>query len=326
MGCVVGRPGRSSRSAPCSAAAGCAAAGTLLVGRLGRRSWPTWRASRSCRAPTTTSPASPCCSRSRGSCASSRPTACASLLALDGLARRPSRRACRPSRGGTSAALDRERDARSSCLDTVGSPELDAHRGRGHSEHARLRRGDEGPRRGARRARRASTCAAGCASRFAHRRAHRAARRATAPPCSARCNESLVPANYHWPTDTPDNVDFETVARRRRRGASRVVDAAQPTALSRRRAEASASSGVGPRPRTAPPPAARSRRPSSRPGVDAELARPARRRAAAARARPRARQASAAAEHLARELDVARDRLLGLAARAWRGGRRPTAA
>jgi hypothetical protein len=25
-------------------------------------------------------------------------------------------------------------------------------------------------------------------------------------------NEYMVPSNYHWPTDTPDNVDYRTVA------------------------------------------------------------------------------------------------------------------
>ena len=31
--------------------------------------------------------------------------------------------------------------------------------------------------------------------------------------CLAGCTELKVPANYHWPTDTADNVDYGSVAR-----------------------------------------------------------------------------------------------------------------
>jgi Iap family predicted aminopeptidase len=34
-------------------------------------------------------------------------------------------------------------------------------------------------------------------------------------------NEHMVPSNYHWPTDTPDRVDYDSVA-----GAVELVAAA----------------------------------------------------------------------------------------------------
>ena len=107
--------------------------------------------------------------------------------------------------------------------------------------------------------------------------------------------DTKLPSNYHWPTDTADNVDYDTVARR----ASRLCEA-----VVRRLGRAPSSAARPQRDRVLarrdlarelrPPRARASSRPTSGPGVDPQLARQlvaAHERRAAG---PSARQRSAA--------------------------------
>ena len=149
-----------------------------------------------------------------------------------------------------------------------------------------------------------------------------------------------VPANYHWPTDTAENVDHDSVERRRH---ALHRDRAARSPRRERVAPSATSAYAAPR-----PPAALARvgdrvlarrdlagvggllqlgeqRAEPRPARDPErvgqlvAAHERRRRPVLA---PRERRA----DQLARQLEVLRDRLVGSCARASRGGRRPTAA
>ena len=95
------------------------------------------------------------------------------------------------------------------CVDTVGSPTLNVLRGEGLPAHARVHaRGARAARRPRRRAQDRDRAPA-AAKR--HRRARAALRRLpTATLCSV--TELKQPANYHWPTDTAENVDYGTLA------------------------------------------------------------------------------------------------------------------
>ena len=142
----------------------CAAPARVLALASRRAFADIGAARRWCPAPTTTSPASPSllelARRLRERAGRRR----ARAAGLDRLARSRSWRGCAPSRGATSPRCPRER-THVRLLDTVGSPELVAARGRGDAADARLparRSGSSSPLRGA--GRRRARCAAACAS------------------------------------------------------------------------------------------------------------------------------------------------------------------
>ena len=305
---------RSSRSAPCSAAARTRGGhGDLAVsaGDHGPHVAPAGGAGRQ-RQP----------HRRRGVLARGRAACCGGdgarglriVLLSRRAARRPTRRACSRFARRHFGELDRERTT-FLCLDTVGSPELVLHRARGLADDADYDAATKDRSR-ARRARRASG-APRAALLLRDRRAHPAAARATASAVLGSVNQPLVAHELPLRRPiTPDNVVFRDVADAVGVGRSAVVERLS------RRADAAA-----PAPRRGPPvgrrtsPAYRasasaaSSRPSSGPGsMPSALASVV---AAQQRRRPRRRRppgAAPAPQDLARELDVPGDRLLGLAA------------
>ena len=212
------------------------------------------------------------------------------------------------------------------CVDTVGSPTLMQLEGEGMLVMRDYPAELQGPRRRRSRTRPASSCVRGLPLPQRDRRPDRAERRLPAVMLGS-VNEFKVPSNYHWPTDTAENVDYET--RRRAASASATGRSGGSRRARRRRRPAagarpssSASSRVDDLARERASAIAASSSPSRGPRLDAELrgqlVAAHQRRAAA---RPRA-SASASAEQLARELEVPGDRLVGACARASRGGRR----
>ena len=169
-------------------------AGSAACWRSARRSRSaTSPRARSCPAPTTTSPRSPCSSSSRGCWARSRPTGVRVLLlstggeesfmeGMRGFVARHARRA-----GPRAHALRRPRVRR--------RPRGDRARGRGHAADARLHARDARLARRVRRARRAPA-APRAALRLRHRRADRAQGRLPDRACWPRSTRT------RWPRTT----------------------------------------------------------------------------------------------------------------------------
>ena len=198
------------------------------------------------------------------------------------------------------------------CVDTVGSPELMLLEGEGML----VMRDYDAAFKDARRRLRARGAGVAAAPRAAlplrHRRSASRCAPATAAAMIGSINRYKVPANYHWPTRHGRQRRLRHGGRRRRVSATRSSGAlaAEPAAeRAAPRASATASLGASrPRPRSAPRQLARAA-PELRAGVDAELARElvaAHQRRGGA---PAARQRQRVGEHLARELQVPRDRL-----------------